>query len=57
VPVRHTVINLMGLVLFYPAVAHHLPAAVLRADPLAAEMLESRKVELRAFLKGALAPA
>jgi len=56
VPVRHTVINLMGLVLFYPAVAHHIPAAVLRADPLSAEMLESRKRELREFLKGALAP-
>jgi len=55
-PVRHTVINLMGLVLFYPAVAHHIPAAVLRADPLSAEMLDSRKRELRAFLKGALSP-
>ena len=56
-PVRHTVINLMGLVLFYPAVAHHIPPAVLQADPLSVEMLESRKRELRAFLKGALAPA
>jgi hypothetical protein len=56
-PVRHTVINLMGLVLFYPAVAHHIPAAVLRADPLSAEMLDARKRELREFLKGALAPA
>ncbi len=57
VPVRHTVLNLMGLVLFYPAVAHHIPASVLRADPLAPEMLDSRKRELREFLKGALAPA
>jgi AcrR family transcriptional regulator len=57
VPVRHTVINLMGLVLFYPAVAHHIPADVLRADPLSVEMLDSRKRELRQFLKGALAPA
>ena len=57
VPVRHTVINLMGLVLFYPAVAHHIPASVMRADPLSMEMLDSRKRELRAFLKGALAPA
>ena len=57
VPVRHTVLNLMGLVLFYPAVAHHIPAAVLRADPLSAEMLDSRKRELREFLRGALAPA
>ena len=30
VPVRHTVLNLMGLVLFYPAVVHHIPVAVLR---------------------------
>ena len=57
VPVRITVLNLMGLVLFHPAVAHHIPAAVLRVDPLAPEMLESRKVELREFLRGALAPA
>ena len=57
VPVRHTLLNLMGLVLFYPAVAHHIPPAVLRADPLAPEMLESRKRELREFLRGALAPA
>jgi AcrR family transcriptional regulator len=56
VPVRHTVLNLMGLVLFYPAVAHHIPAAVLRADPLSVEMLDARKRELREFLRGALAP-
>jgi AcrR family transcriptional regulator len=55
-PVRHTVINLMGLVLFYPAVVHHIPASVMRSDPLSAEMLDSRKRELRAFLSGALAP-
>jgi len=56
VPVRHTVLNLMGLVLFYPAVAHHVPAELFGADPLAPEMVESRKRELRAFLEGALAP-
>ena len=57
VPVRHTVLNLMGLVLFYPAVFHHIPVALLRADPRAPEILASRKRELRAFLEAALAPA
>lgn len=56
VPVRHTVLNLMGLVLLYPAVFHHVPAAALRGDPRAPEVLASRKRELRAFLEGALAP-
>lgn len=56
VPVRHTVLNLMGLVLFYPAVVHHIPVALLRADPRAPEVLDARKRELRAFLQAALAP-
>lgn len=56
VPVRHTVLNLMGLVLFYSAVLHHIPADVLQADPRAPAILASRKRELRAFLHGALAP-
>jgi AcrR family transcriptional regulator len=56
VPVRHTVLNLMGLVLFYPAVVHHIPPAALRADPRSPEMLASRKRELRELLRGALAP-
>jgi AcrR family transcriptional regulator len=56
VPVRHTVLNLMGLVLFYPAVFHHIPVERLRAHPQTPEVLESRKRELRAFLQGALAP-
>jgi AcrR family transcriptional regulator len=56
VPVRHTVLNLMGLVLFYPAVAHHIPPAVMRADPRSGEMLASRKVELRELMRRALAP-
>ncbi|RIL01805.1 MAG: hypothetical protein DCC71_17160 [Proteobacteria bacterium] len=57
VPVRHTVLNLMGLVLFYPAVLHHIPPEMLRAEPDAPDMLEARKTELRAFLRGALAPS
>jgi len=56
VPVRHTVLNLMGLVLFYPGVVHHIPVAALRADPRSHEMLASRKRELRELLRRALAP-
>ncbi|MCL4683675.1 TetR/AcrR family transcriptional regulator [Myxococcota bacterium] len=56
VPVRHTVLNLMGLVLFYPAVLHHIPPDRLAADPRAPELLASRKRELRGFLEAALAP-
>lgn len=56
VPVRLTVMNLMGLVLFHPAVLHHVPARVLGIDPRAPELLTARKRELRAFLHGALAP-
>jgi AcrR family transcriptional regulator len=56
VPVRHSVLNLMGLVLFYPGVAHHIPQELLGADPRSAEMVESRKRELRTLLSGAFAP-
>jgi len=55
VPVRHTVMNLMGLSLFYPAVLHHIPRRLLDSDPGTPENLERRKSELRAFLRGALA--
>jgi AcrR family transcriptional regulator len=56
VPVRHTVLNLMGLVLFYPGVAHHIPAELLGADPRSPAMVASRKRELHAFVRLALAP-
>ena len=56
VPVRHTVLNLMGLSLFYPAVLHGIPRAVLEAEPGAPAILDSRKRELRTFLRKALAP-
>jgi AcrR family transcriptional regulator len=56
VPVRHTVMNLMGLSLFYPAVLHHIPRHLLDSDPGSPENLEGRKREVRAFLRGALAP-
>jgi hypothetical protein len=53
--VRHTVLNLMGLVLFYPGVAHHIPPSLLGADPRSAAMVDSRKRELRALIAAALA--
>jgi AcrR family transcriptional regulator len=56
VPVRHTVMNLMGLTLFYPAVLHGVPRELLDADPGSAENLDARKRELRALVRGALAP-
>ena len=57
VPVRHTVLNLMGLVLFYPGVLHHIPAAVLLDDPRSPAMLAARKRELRELLRRALEPS
>jgi AcrR family transcriptional regulator len=56
-PVRHTVLNLMGLVLFYPGVAHHIPEELLGADPRSPEMLASRKRELRTLLRRAFEEA
>jgi AcrR family transcriptional regulator len=56
VPVRHTILNLMGLVLLYPAVVHATAPEILGRDPRAAEAVSARKRELRAFLRGALAP-
>jgi AcrR family transcriptional regulator len=56
VPVRHSVLNLMGLVLFYPGVAHHIPTEMLNADPRGTEMVDSRKRELRALIGRAFAP-
>ena len=54
-PVRHTVLNLMGLVLFFPGVLHHIPAGLL-PDKASPAVLDARKRELRTFLRGALAP-
>lgn len=51
--VRHTVLNLMGLVLFHPGVAHHIPEELLGADPRSPEMVASRKRELRTLLRRA----
>jgi AcrR family transcriptional regulator len=56
VPVRHTVLNLMGLVLFYPGVSHHIPPELFGGDPRSAGMLDSRKRELRELLRRAFEP-
>ena len=56
VPVRHTILNLMGLVLLYPAVVHGTAPEILGGDPRSEPAIEARKRELRAFLRGALAP-
>ena len=47
----------MGLVLLYPAVVHGTAPEILGRDPRSAEAIAARKRELRAFLRGALAPA
>lgn len=57
IPVRHTVLNLMGLVLFYPGVAHHIPHELFAADPRGPEMVDTRKRELRILLARAFEPA
>lgn len=56
VRVRHTLLDLVALVLFYPAVADSTGRGVLDADPMAPEPLRIHKRELRAWLEGALAP-
>ncbi len=54
IKVRHTLINLLGLVLFYPAIAHATGSAALDADPWSETSLGTRKRELRNFLRAAL---
>jgi AcrR family transcriptional regulator len=56
VPVRHTILNLMGLVLLYPAVVHGTAPEVLGRNPGSEQAIDARKRELREFLRGALAP-
>jgi AcrR family transcriptional regulator len=56
VPVRHTILNLMGLVLLYPSVVHGTAPEILGGDPSSEPAVAARKRELRAFLRGALAP-
>lgn len=54
--VRHTLLNLLGVMLFYPAVVHDIGRGVLETDPWSAESIRLRKRELRSFVEGALAP-
>jgi len=56
VNVRHALMDVMGVVLFYPATAHCIGTGILAADPWSVETLRARKRELRAFLSGALRP-
>ena len=55
--VRQAVVNLIGLVLFYPAVATTLGGGdVAGAEPFSAKAVKIRKAELRALIDGMLAP-
>lgn len=54
---RHLLIHVLGLLLFYPAIAHDVGAAVLGADPFSKVQVRTWKRELRALLMGALRPA
>ena len=56
VDVRHTLMNFMGLALFYPATVHCIGTDVLAADPWGRDALALRKREMRAFLREALEP-
>ena len=54
---RHLLIHVLGLLQFYPAIAHDVGAAVLGADPFSKAQLRIWKRELRHVLSGALGPA
>jgi len=53
--VRQTILNLIGVVMFYPAVAPEEPW-VAGAEPFSARARAHRKQELRILLRGVLAP-
>lgn len=55
IKVRQTLLNLMGVVLFYPAVAQEF-GGILGEDPWSERATRDRKRELRSFLLGALRP-
>lgn len=57
VDVRHTLMNFMGVALFYPATVHCIGTDVLADDPWSEAALAARKKELRAFVSGALLPS
>lgn len=57
VHVRQALVNLLGVILLYPAVApDEFGHELLGTDPTSTPALRARKSELRAFLNGAFAP-
>lgn len=56
VGVRHTILNLMGLLLFYPALADSTQADFPFDDPRSPRVLAGRKRELAETLRRSLAP-
>jgi hypothetical protein len=54
---RHLLIHVLGLLQFYPAIAHDVGAAVLQADPFSRTQVRIWKRELRHALTGVLRPA
>lgn len=55
VNIRQTILNMIGLVLFYPAVAPE-EVAVAGSEPFSASAVAHRKAELHYMLRGALEP-
>lgn len=55
IKVRQTLLNLMGVVLFYPAVAQE-HGGILGQDPWSDRAIHDRKRELLSFVSGALRP-
>jgi hypothetical protein len=54
--VRHGLINLMGLVLFYPSIAGGFGKGLLGFDPTSPRAAKARREELGALVRAALSP-
>lgn len=54
--VRHGLVNLMGLVLFYPSIAGGFGKGLLGFDPTSTRAAKARREELGALVRAALAP-
>lgn len=54
--VRHGIVNLMGLVLFYPSIAGGFGRGLLGFDPSSPRAARARREELGALVRAALAP-
>lgn len=54
--VRHGLVNLIGLVLFYPSIAGGFGKGLLGFDPTSTRAAKARREELGALVRGALAP-